>query len=328
MNIMNKKKSFWEERSEKYSKSIQSPLSDNVINSCIISKYYKPDKFYPYFKEIIKRLINYPTAIPKLYYDHDIDFAFFPRPSKKVLDNLYGDLNTNKKIDLDAEVENAKSKTRNSDAYFMYKWIEAEAKKINYNIKNVLDFGAGAGWFSLAMSNLKLQVTATDIFQEIMKVIPLLDKKIKVTPYESLGTKPQYDLIVSFDVFEHLANPVSELCMLNKKLNHDGLMFISVPNFASYFSKINLGKHPYFEYPSHLNYFTRKSLRFLCKRAGMKVLRCETITLNWEIEYIRMFYKKDEVKLKGYQLFDKWVEPENGERLLCIAQKTDKEILI
>ena len=116
--------------------------------------------------------------------------------------------------------------------------------------------------------------------------------------------------------------------MLNKKLNHDGLMFISVPNFASYFSKINLGKHPYFEYPSHLNYFTRKSLRFLCKRAGMKVLRCETITLNWEIESIRMFYKKDEVKLKGYQLFDKWVEPENGERLLCIAQKTDKEILI
>jgi len=60
----------------------------------------------------------------------------------------------------------------------------------------------------------------------------------------------------------------------------------------------------------------------------MKVLRCETITLKSEIDYIRMSYKKDEVELKGYQLIDKWVEPGNGERHLCIAQKKDKEILI
>ena len=98
-----------------------------------------------------------------------------------------------------------------------------------------------------------------------------------------------------------------------------------MPKFSSFFSKINLIKHPYFEYPSHLNYFTINSLDFLFKKAGMQVVNLETVTLDWEIEYISRGYNKKDINLTAYELLDKWSEPGNGERCLCLAQKIEEE---
>ena len=319
------KNTSWKEKFENNNTSIKCPLTDQAVNSNIIGKYYKPHKLYEYLKYQCKHLINHQSKMPLLYYNDKIDFAFFPRPSddfrKKKFSNDENNLFKNSEIE--NEVINAKSKSRNSSAYFMWQWIEKVSKTVNFNIKNVLDFGTGIGWFAYVLSSLKLQVAATDISTKIMRVIPLLDKKIKVIPLEFLANDSKYDLIISFDVFEHLAYPLKNLSMLIKNLKKNGLIFISVPNFSSYFSRINLGKHPYFEYPDHLNYFTPNSLKVLFEKTSMKVLRCETITLDWEKDYIRAGYRSDEASLKGYRLYDKWSEPGNGERIFIIAQKTE-----
>ena len=324
---MNKKNISWKEKFENNNKGHKCPLTDEVVYSNMIYKYYKPYKLYEYLKDRFKHLINYNTKIPTLYYNNKIDFAFFPRPPNEIMDIIYDDSHINStygnNFNIDDEIKNAKSKTRNSSAYFTWQWIEKASSTVNFDIKNVLDYGAGSGWLSYFLSSLKLQVTATDISTKVMQTIPLIDKKIKVLPLKSLGNNSEYDLIVSFDVFEHLSDPVKSLSMLIKNLKNNGLVFISVPNFSSYFSKINLSKHPYFCYPDHLNYFTPSSLEILFERVSMKVLQCETITQGWEKEYIRRYYTNDEVGLKGYRLYDKWSEPGNGERIYCIAQKTE-----
>ena len=324
---MNQKNTSWKEKFENNNKGHKYPLTDEVVYSNMIYKYYKPYKLYEYLKDRIKHLINHNTKIPTLYYNNKIDFAFFPRPPNKIIDTMYDDSDINSPynipLNIDNEVINAKSKSRNSSAYFMWQWIKKVSSTVNFDIKNVLDYGAGSGWFSYFLNSLKLQVTATDISTKVMQTIPLMDKKIKVLPSESLANDSEYDLIVSFDVFEHLADPVKNLFILIKNLKNNGLVFISVTNFSSYFSKINLSKHPYFSYPDHLNYFTPSSLKILLERVSMKVLCCEAITLDWEKEYIRRSYTNDKAGLKGYRLYDKWSEPGNGERIFCIAQKIE-----
>tara|TARA_B110000967_G_C18842849_1_gene540307 strand:+ start:547 stop:1131 length:585 start_codon:yes stop_codon:yes gene_type:complete len=61
----------------------------------------------------------------------------------------------------------------------------------------------------------------------------------------------------------------------------------------------------------------------LVNNAGLSFISCETTTLDWETEYVRRFFGKDEVNLKAYRLFDLWTEEGNGERLLCLAQKNN-----
>ena len=304
-------------------KGLKCPLSQEVIRLSVAYKYYKPNKLFLILKDKVKHLINYHTKIPSLYYNHKIDFAFFPRPADIIMDKLYGDKKNSayETLDIDNEILNVKSKSRNLGGHLIWQFIEETAKKINHDIKNVLDFGAGTGWLSLFLSDLKLNVTATDISSKVMRIIPLVNKKINCLPLKSLRNEPEFDLILSYDVFEHLKDPVKELSILTKNLNSNGLIFISVPNFSSYFNKINISKHPYFVYPDHLNYFTYSSIKLLCERAGLKFLRCETTTLDWEKDYIRREYTNDETGLKGYRFYDKWSEPGNGERLFCIAQK-------
>jgi hypothetical protein len=69
-----------------------------------------------------------------------------------------------------------------------------------------------------------------------------------------------------------------------------------------------------------LNYFSLKSVERLFKEAGLTTVACESITLDWESEYIRRAYDKN-IPLKAYRLFDLWSEQGNGERLLCLATK-------
>ena len=58
-------------------KGLKCPLTDEVIRLSVAYKYYKPNKLFLNLKDKVKRLINYHTKIPSLYYNYKIDFASF-----------------------------------------------------------------------------------------------------------------------------------------------------------------------------------------------------------------------------------------------------------
>ncbi len=303
------------------------PITKNIVTHEIARKYYYPLSFLGILKETIKRLIGHKNALPPLYYNSDTEFCFFKRPSEEFIENLYGNSKNIEPLDSKVEFRNATSKTRNASAYLMLEWIkkaivENKIKGIR-NIKTgkACDFGAGSGWFSHVLDKSGLDTTATDFSQNVLEVIHMHSPNVRVVSNDNFwNLEDKYDLIVSFDVFEHLIDPLKLLRELASKLQVGGCIFISVPNFSSLFFSFSLIKHPYFSYPAHLNYFSLKSVERLFKEAGLTTVACESITLDWESEYIRRAYDKN-IPLKAYRLFDLWSEQGNGERLLCLATK-------
>ena len=60
---MNQKNTSWKEKFENNNKGHKYPLTDEVVYSNMIYKYYKPYKLYEYLKDRIKHLINHNTKI-------------------------------------------------------------------------------------------------------------------------------------------------------------------------------------------------------------------------------------------------------------------------
>ena len=105
-----------------------------------------------------------------------------------------------------------------------------------------------------------------------------------------------FDVITSFEVIEHINNPIEELANFDKILRPGGALYITTPNFNSVSRLINGPAWTVISYPEHLCYYTPKTLNKLLKKYGFikkKVLTtCYSITRhkithqNLETKYI------------------------------------------
>ncbi len=74
-----------------------------------------------------------------------------------------------------------------------------------------------------------------------------------------------FDVIVLWDVLEHIPDPSSTLKNIHKILKPEGLIIINFPNIADVFSKI-LGRKWWFILSTHLYYFTTQTLTSILKK--------------------------------------------------------------
>ena len=101
-----------------------------------------------------------------------------------------------------------------------------------------------------------------------------------------------YDVITMYDLVEHLADPVADLCAVHRLLKPGGVLFVLTPNDEALVRRISkalfhlsLGRFDRpmrkLYYPDHLSYFTARSLTELFARTGFEVL--EGYTKNQEL---------------------------------------------
>jgi SAM-dependent methyltransferase len=89
------------------------------------------------------------------------------------------------------------------------------------------------------------------------------------TSLEDLPADSRFDLIVLFQVLEHIDEPVSLLRECAKKLAPGGLLIANVPNFASWQSGFAGSKWMHLDVPRHLVHYTPETLRETLDRAGL-----------------------------------------------------------
>ncbi|MDJ0626557.1 MAG: bifunctional 2-polyprenyl-6-hydroxyphenol methylase/3-demethylubiquinol 3-O-methyltransferase UbiG [Candidatus Caenarcaniphilales bacterium] len=107
----------------------------------------------------------------------------------------------------------------------MIYFLRAESKiKLEYLINNfdnianleILDIGAGGGFISIPLAKLGAKVTALDNSLESLKVLEAKAKmeniENNISIFQADATKPytlnkQFDLVLAFDVLEHVINP-------------------------------------------------------------------------------------------------------------------------
>ncbi len=116
--------------------------------------------------------------------------------------------------------------------------IEYILSQLENNIRNidVLDLGCGGGLVSEPLAKLGANVTGIDFVENNIKVAKLHSKKKKLEinyiskDIENLNIKKKFDLIILFEILEHLNDWQNFLIKLKKNLKRNGKIIISTIN--------------------------------------------------------------------------------------------------
>jgi 2-polyprenyl-3-methyl-5-hydroxy-6-metoxy-1,4-benzoquinol methylase len=94
-----------------------------------------------------------------------------------------------------------------------------------------------------------------------------------------------FDLVVSWDVFEHLEDPLAALHRAYELLRPGGFLVFTTVNLGGLGRKLFRGRWPWFM-RMHLHYFTRKSLTRMVRSSGFEVLSTSTEAKTLKLGYV------------------------------------------
>lgn len=138
----------------------------------------------------------------------------------------------------------------------------------------ILDVGCGRGWFLQEAKKRGWEVYGTEYSETGYQrcVADGINMQLGQLQADSFNSE-EFDVITSFEVIEHINNPMEELGHITKFLRSGGLFYCTTPNFNSlnrYYLKEDFN---IIVYPEHLAYFTRKTLSDAAKRSGLKRIK-------------------------------------------------------
>ena len=142
------------------------------------------------------------------------------------------------------------------------------------------------------------------------------------------------DIIVAFDVLEHVADPLKYLKLLNTKLKKGGKIFLTFPNAESFKSKILKDKWSMVAPLGHVNYFSKKSVQIMFMKSGFDTLILKDFSLVNPSRLIKNFFKlpfkclRDILLLKFNSFFQRLgeflmncLDLINGDQLKVVGKK-------
>ena len=152
--------------------------------------------------------------------------------------------------------------------------------------RHVLEVGCASGYMSRHLSDAGNRVVGIEVDADAAEQARVFCERVIVANLDvrSLGDVcdgMKFDVIVFGDVLEHLADPWKVLSESRALLENDGYVVISIPNIAHGNVRLSLLRGS-FDYTAmglldntHLRFFTIRSLRELCLRAGFTIDRIE-----------------------------------------------------
>jgi 2-polyprenyl-3-methyl-5-hydroxy-6-metoxy-1,4-benzoquinol methylase len=107
---------------------------------------------------------------------------------------------------------------------------------------------------------------------------------------ESIYPPAFFDVVTSFQVFEHLINPDQEIRLIRNLLKPGGLLMIEVPNIDTVMVKLLGKKHRHFV-QDHVSFFSAKTLSQLLEQLGFEVRKvyypARVMSLNHLVSWLR-----------------------------------------
>ena len=196
--------------------------------------------------------------------------------------------------------KNGQFKTLHDIQPFRIKYIQRILNKNKLNKTKILDIGCGGGLISEEVSKLGADVTGIDFVKENIKVAKMHAKKNDlninyiVKDFEKEKITSKFDVIIIFEVLEHLNDWESFLKKIRLNLKKNGILIISTINknliskfftldIAENFLKwIPLNTHNYYKFikPEELEFFLSTN-NF--KQIKFKGLTYDPIKLNWKL---------------------------------------------
>jgi len=139
----------------------------------------------------------------------------------------------------------------------------------------LLEIGCSAGHFLNVARKMGYDVTGIEMDKRTAQYAKEhYGLEVKTAPLEDVNLPEAYfDLVVFFDVFEHLRDPIVSLEKIFKALIPNGYVIIKVPNFSCLESKL-VGSLWYpLDLPRHLLHFSPITLTKMLTNAGFSSIR-------------------------------------------------------
>lgn len=126
---------------------------------------------------------------------------------------------------------------------------------------NLLDYGAGIGYFAKAMQNTGWSITAIEKSQQAREYAQR-NLGINMKPEEYLATIEDrtFDVVTMWHVMEHIQQFDSFWDTLYRILDDSGIAVIAVPNSASYDAEYYRENWAAYDVPRHLWHFTPSTI--------------------------------------------------------------------
>lgn len=141
----------------------------------------------------------------------------------------------------------------------------------------ILEVGSSIGLFVEAALGKGWEPTAVEINTELVKH---LRNTYKVPVYhgffEQLRIDDNYDVVVMWEVIEHLREPGTALHKARGVLGDSGKLILTLPNIDGLEFRLLNKEHELVEAPGHINYFSVQTLRVLLERHGFVIEHYET----------------------------------------------------
>ena len=145
----------------------------------------------------------------------------------------------------------------------------------------ILDVGCGIGYFLEVAKERGWDVYGTEYTDEAIQICSLKGINMQKGILSSRNYQnEEFDIITSFEVIEHINNPIDELTNFYKVLRKGGLVYLTTPNFNSLLRYRLKSEYNVICYPEHLSYYTPKTLKKLFTSVGFKTKKIESTGIS------------------------------------------------
>ncbi len=165
-----------------------------------------------------------------------------------------------------------------------------------HGLKNLLDVGCGTGRIVKYFCDKGYKAIGCDNYNEALKAARKINKKnsiVKASAIKLPFKNTSFDMIISISVIEHLTSKDAEKFIkeANRVLKSGGFIFLVTPNFATPIRLLQGKKWFGYSDPTHINFYTPKSLSALLKKIGFIHTKTnfKTIyvqTFDWELPHL------------------------------------------
>lgn len=142
-----------------------------------------------------------------------------------------------------------------------------------------LELGCGAGWMLRALRNRGWRVVGSERAIDGARGAAVANQiPVFVGDFDALGAPAGFDLIILFQVLEHLSDPMATLHRSAALLAAGGTVVVAVPNFASWQARVFGRAWFHLDVPRHQNHFSPTVLASALENAGLRIVRTRFVS--------------------------------------------------
>jgi 2-polyprenyl-3-methyl-5-hydroxy-6-metoxy-1,4-benzoquinol methylase len=221
----------------------------------------------------------------------------------KVYDELYNKANTHYKyhsvVEYNMLLENKNIKVGFHRAKLLKKYV------LNKKCQSVLEIGSGVGLIGsyIRQYDSNIKYFGIEIDKESFDKSKSLGLNTINDDFKAMNTiEETFDVIILWEVLEHLQDLKKFINLAYKRLNKGGKIILSVPNYDKIYNYKNKEKDAIFQDlpPIHINFFTKENIikvfelnQFInCKATIKKFPYINVKRLRFYIEFIKALFNK------------------------------------